>query len=457
MTVDNKISFLLPSHKLSPWTVLLRTGLICLFLGALVFSMSLGKIEPLPINQDRLEFNAENAFSKMRDLSKKFPNRVTWSPARVKAGAWLKSELEALGYTPHSLRFTEVIAGKHYTNLENIYAEKKGTKHPDEIVAVVAHYDITDTTVEGAMDDASGVGVVLEMARVFSKIQTDRTILFLLTDSEEFGAFWGARAFAQRYENADRIVAAINFDFVAPEKQTRILTLCDGLKTGYTPLWLREMALDSIRTTLGPAKAMDLTGMEEFVERAMQIPPADHGAFLAEKIPAFNWVGQTDNFAYVMGHYHHTPHDVVEALRPESLKDFGLSAERLVRSIDNLSKIPADFRDSSYWKISEHYFIPGGIALFLHILVFIPFLTYCLAKFSKNLRGVPKVRILDVIQNEMKVIGILLGSLLIGYGIILVLPAFHIITQYENFPSIYPQFYRHPFGDDCYRCCLLDF
>lgn len=421
-------------RDLSPWNVLVRSALICSLLAAVVFSISLHRIEPLPLSQDPLLFNSQNAYNKMRYLSKRFPNRVTWGENRIKAGAWLKSELQSLGYTPHSLRFSEMIAGKQYTNLENIYVEKKGTVHPDEIIVVMAHYDITDTTIEGAMDDGSGVGIVLEMARVFAHQNSDRTLLFLLTDSEEFGAFWGARAFAQRYENADRIIAALNFDFVAPEHQTKILTLCDGLKSGFTPLWLREMALDSIRST-GTVKAVDLDGMEEFVIRAMQIPPADHGAFLAEGIPAFNWVGQTDNFTHVMSHYHHTIYDVSEALHPDSFRDFGLSAERLIRSINALSKIPANYRESSYWKVSAHYSLSGGVALFLHILCFIPFLAYSLTKFSRMIRAVPQIRVLEVIQSEMKIFGILLGSFLLGYGIILLLPAFHVITQYENFPA----------------------
>src|SRR5262249_12711898 len=160
-------------------------------------------------------------------------NRVTWGQPRHEAANWLRSEFQKLGYSAQGQMFSEVIAGRQYTDLENIYAQKIGTTHPDQIIAVVAHYDITDTTVEGAMDDASGVGVVLELARVFAKEKTDRTILFLLTDSEEFGAFWGARNFVRNWPDADKIVAIANFDFLAPEKQTRILTLCDGLQQGY--------------------------------------------------------------------------------------------------------------------------------------------------------------------------------------------------------------------------------
>ena len=419
---------------LTPWTILLRTSLVCSLLGAVVFGLTLKRIEPYPLSQAPLQFKADRAFQTMRTLAKSFPNRVTWSENRIRAGQWIKQELQSLGYEPKTLRFSEVIEGKLYTNLENIYVEKKGTGHPNEIIVVMAHYDITDTTVEGAMDDASGVGVVLELARIFSQEKTDRTILFLLTDSEEFGAFWGARAFAQSYEYSDRIVAAANFDFIAPGHQTKILTLCDGLKSGYTPLWLREIALNSLRS-LGTIQAVDMDGIEEFIESAMLIPPADHGAFLAAGIPAFNWVGQTNDFAHVMAHYHHTPHDVAEAMNVESFDPYGKAAERVVRTIDTLSRIPIDFKDSSYWKLTSHYYIPGWAVTLLHILAFIPFLGYSLAKFGKVLKNHPKSRILEVVRNEAKGIGIILGSLLIGYVVMLLLPALRVITLYETFPA----------------------
>jgi hypothetical protein len=414
---------------LTPWKGFVRSSVICGLLAAICFGLGLRRIQPPSLNQLPLKFKAENAYNYMRYLSKSFPNRVPWEKNHTRAATWLKSELLKLGYTPKSLPFSEVIAGKQYTGLENIYAEKLGTTHPDEIIVVMAHYDITDTTVEGAMDDASGVGTVLELARTFAKENTERTLLFLLTDSEEFGAFWGATAFAKSYSKAEKIIAALNFDFVAPEHQTGILTLCDGLKTGYTPLWLREIALESLRS-LGTTRVADLVGIEEHIERAMQIPPADHGAFLAEGIPAFNWVGQTDNFAHVMAHYHHTPHDVAEALHVESFDSFGRGAERVIRTIDELQRIPGDFREHSYWKVSPHYYIQGWIVTLLHILAFIPFLSYSLMKFSRAFRSLSRAHIVQVTTTEAKSIGILFGSLLLGYVTILLLAPLRVITQY---------------------------
>lgn len=420
--------------NLTPLRISVRSALICGLLGCVLFGLAHKRISPIPVSRTPLKFDANQSFNLMRYLSKNFPNRVTWGENRVKAGAWLKKELTALGYTPKSLYFSEVIAGKQYTDLENIYVEKRGTTHPDEIVVAMAHYDITDTTVEGAMDDGSGVGVVLELARVFAKEQTDRTLVFLLTDSEEFGAFWGATAFAQSYEKADHIVAAENFDFISPGKQTEILTLCDGLKTGYTPLWLREIALNSIRS-LGTVKATDFSGIMEFVERAMQIPPSDHGAFLAAGIPAYNWVGQPKNFAYVMAHYHHTRFDIADDLLPEAFDSYGKAAERVIRTIDTLPKIPTDFRDHSYWKVSENYYLPGWAVTLMHILAFIPFLAFSITKFQVALKKTSRQQVVEVILHEIKSTVILLGSLLLGYTVILLLPDVRMITQYENFPA----------------------
>ncbi|MBI5207228.1 MAG: M28 family peptidase [Candidatus Firestonebacteria bacterium] len=66
----------------------------------------------------------------------------------------------------------------------NIIAIKKGDEHSDKIVVVGAHYDtVTDTP--GADDNASGVAVLLEISRLFSKMKTDKTIKFIAFVNEE--------------------------------------------------------------------------------------------------------------------------------------------------------------------------------------------------------------------------------------------------------------------------------
>ncbi|MFA6294011.1 MAG: M28 family peptidase [Victivallales bacterium] len=69
---------------------------------------------------------------------------------------------------------------------ENIVAEIRGAKHPDEIIVIGAHYD--SVPVDGcraANDNASGVAAVLELARMFSGRTFARTVRFAAFPNEE--------------------------------------------------------------------------------------------------------------------------------------------------------------------------------------------------------------------------------------------------------------------------------
>jgi hypothetical protein len=68
----------------------------------------------------------------------------------------------------------------------NVIATQPGTRHPEDIVLVGAHYD-TQPGVPGAADNASGVGVLLELARVCAEGDSLRTLRFVAWDAEETG------------------------------------------------------------------------------------------------------------------------------------------------------------------------------------------------------------------------------------------------------------------------------
>jgi hypothetical protein len=427
-----RASLKLKSYTPAQW--FLRSAFGCATLAITLFALGFHKIERYPISQQPIEFNAERAHRDMTTLSKTFPNRTPWSDSRKKAAIWLKQQFRAMGYEPQGQTFSEVIEGKLYTDLENVYAIKRGTKYPDEIIAVAAHYDITDTTVEGAMDDASGIGVILELARIFADEPTERSLLFLATDSEEFGAFWGAREFARLHPESQKIVAVANFDFVASGKQKSILMLCDGLRRGYTPLWIREIALDSLRS-IGGFDVIDFTNGMEFIERALLIPPSDHGAFLEAGIPAFNWVGQNENFSAQMAHIHHTHADVAEAMEVDSFRQYGSAAERFVRSLDLVAKLPPQPKDGNYWKITKDRWLDGPTVFVIHLLFFIPFVVYSIARSVETTARYTRAEIISGLKNEAKNVAVWVGALFAGYLLLQFLPELKIITKYEAFPA----------------------
>jgi hypothetical protein len=68
----------------------------------------------------------------------------------------------------------------------NVIGELKGLVHPDEIIVISAHYD-SPPFVEGAVDNASGISTVMELARLFANSDSKRTLRFIAWDAEEIG------------------------------------------------------------------------------------------------------------------------------------------------------------------------------------------------------------------------------------------------------------------------------
>lgn len=70
-------------------------------------------------------------------------------------------------------------------------------KNSDKYVFVTAHYDHLGKGYQGANDNASGVAAMLEMAKVLSKTQPEKNIVFVATSREEDGLV-GAEALAEK-------------------------------------------------------------------------------------------------------------------------------------------------------------------------------------------------------------------------------------------------------------------
>jgi hypothetical protein len=84
-------------------------------------------------------------------------------------------------------------------NISNIVAEVKGTTDPDRVYVVTGHYDsraidILDYEIDapGANDDASGVAVAMEMARICAKRRPAATMIFAAVSGEEQGLYGSA-------------------------------------------------------------------------------------------------------------------------------------------------------------------------------------------------------------------------------------------------------------------------
>jgi hypothetical protein len=174
-----------------------------------------------------------------------FGTRLTLSaqdPASIAAGRgigaardWIKSEFERYSkecggcMEVKTDSFTEPPADRipAPTEITNVYAVLKGTDPAEakRIVLVTGHYDSRNSDTldvkgdaPGANDDASGVAVSLECARVLSKMKFPKTIIFLAVAGEEQGLN-GSRHFAKMAkEQGWDLEAVLNNDIVGGDK-----------------------------------------------------------------------------------------------------------------------------------------------------------------------------------------------------------------------------------------------
>ena len=136
--------------------------------------------------------------------------RVAGTPAEGRAAAYIAGEFAALGLDvrvqPFAIR--EGLASS------NVVATLPGRDPAYGVIYAGAHYDSVQES-PGANDNASGMAVVLELARLLAADPISPTVRFLAFGAEEIG-LRGSAAYVQRLDSHERLLAygMLNFDCV---------------------------------------------------------------------------------------------------------------------------------------------------------------------------------------------------------------------------------------------------
>ena len=117
----------------------------------------------------------------------------------------------------------------------NVVGLLPGSEAPDEAIVYMAHWDhlgthageAGDNIYNGAVDNATGVAGILEIAEAFRKAATPpkRSILFLAVTLEESGLLGSKYYVAHPVVPLDRTVAVFNLDALSPIGKARDLTV----------------------------------------------------------------------------------------------------------------------------------------------------------------------------------------------------------------------------------------
>ncbi|MFB5745845.1 aminopeptidase [Cedecea sp. S5-13] len=200
----------------------LRRSVICLALGACFSFPAVAKTTQ----------QGDIADQQTRHIATYFPGRMTGSPAEMLAADYLQQQFKSWGYQSDIRQFNTrylytTKAGHqnwHNVTTSSVIAAREG-KLPQQII-IMAHLDtytplsdkdvdnnLGGLTLQGVDDNASGLGVMLELAERLKDIPTRYGIRFIATSGEEIGSL-GAKNILQRMSKEEQAntLLVINLD-----------------------------------------------------------------------------------------------------------------------------------------------------------------------------------------------------------------------------------------------------
>ncbi|MGI8705892.1 MAG: M28 family metallopeptidase [Sphingomicrobium sp.] len=174
----------------------------------------------------------------------------------------------------------------------NVAGMLPGTTRPDETVLYTAHHDhlgigepdaTGDRIFNGAIDNATGTGHVIEQARAFARApRTERSVVFLLVGAEEKGLLGSEYYAANPLYPLSKTVAVLNTDAMQPYGRGRNFSIA-----GQARLELLDMLI-------AEAKGQGRTFSPDPRPEAGSFFRSDHFPFAKMGVPAISWRSGND-------------------------------------------------------------------------------------------------------------------------------------------------------------------
>lgn len=234
---------------------------------------------PLPFRKANLTL-PDHTKSTLDETDDFLTDRLSWFGYKP----WKEAaQAQAFGFDatkPPSRAYATPSADAPWYTLHNVYAEKKGSDHPTEIILFVAHKDSQSWFHSpGAYDNAVGTATILEFARVLAKHKPRRTIRFLWCN-EEHRPWTSITAANNARQRGDHLIAIINVDSIGGKSQAEIDA---GKKPNVTLYTMPEG--ERLAQRVMQANELYRIGLEQRIAKRSH-PGDDDGSFVKAGYPA---------------------------------------------------------------------------------------------------------------------------------------------------------------------------
>lgn len=345
----------------------------------LITAFTITRPESLPPPTFPAAFDEIGATQSARELATQFPNRTPGSPTAADAADWVAERLASFGFRVQRDRFRAQVPEEGRVGLENVIAVSPG-RSPDVLV-VMAHRDNLGTTGQGANDNASGTGALLELARGYglraapapgqarAPAGPTHTIVFLSSDAGAYGGL-GATRFLETSPYRRRVSAAVNLVAIGGDDTVRLELTADRPRS--PDATLVETAAARIRQRTG-AEPRRTTAAGQLIDLAFPFSLYEQAPLVGEGIPALSLT--TADLRPPRPEA-----DTLDRLNDARVGQIGRVAEALLGSLDEGVALS---RDTSTYLYLGSRIIQGWAVKLVLISALLPFLLAVVDLFAR--------------------------------------------------------------------------
>jgi aminopeptidase S len=252
-------------------------------------------------------FSVPEAFGHVRHLAGRIGPRTAGSKGYLRAVRYVRADLDAAGWSTQLMGFGLGRRGRSW----NVVARQPGATGPPSVL-IGAHLDTVEGS-PGGNDNASGVAVMLELARNLGTADVPGLALVAF-GAEEFQPdgrhHIGSQVFVNRMSRAEREAMEV---MVSADMIGKVRPYIVGRLAGTSRA--------AVRAVVDAAHRQGIRARGQALEDI-----SDHGPFAKAGIPAaFLWTGFEPN--------HHLPSDVVKNCQRRALGRGGAILAELVETL----------------------------------------------------------------------------------------------------------------------------
>jgi len=256
-------------------------------------------------------FSLDNARAHVQMLAGTIGSRPIGTPENARARQYIVDQLRLYGF---DVRVQEADARRaafgRTAHVSNVIAVKAGAERG--ALGIMSHYDSVPEA-PGAADDAHGVAVALEAARVLGASQRRHTLFILVTDGEEMGLM-GAAALTADRGVMDRLQAYINLDSIGASGPALLF------ETGPSNGWIVKPWARSAPHPRGDSYSTEIY---------KRLPnDTDFSILRRQEIPGLNFAVIGDSYPY------HTARDTADRLADSALRLTGENVVQTAAALD---------------------------------------------------------------------------------------------------------------------------